>query len=413
MSYDFDFYKKLYETEYLTENKISDQTYEKNLKDILERNKSWTCIYPNCTRKSIFSHAISKSNSLSTIAESQHLKSLVSKRNSREKSLSIGDIGINDATAFNGFCLEHDGIFHEIDNNELSTYKNIIMQCYRSLSATCVTELRISNIKKIAFEQQAEKINIADIEKYIENEESNALNKLPPDGKNNILEFLKSNLKKLAENESRRARKLMELPNQLLEKIELFDDRPIGKHNVFYTENITHQIIYRCLDFKVPVAINGFIPVVTLNTIQNFFFIVIPYEKSTFLIGVIPKYCPQKVLDYLNDKFSSDASALDLIESLLVWCDDWHISPSAIENLPALKRDTFIHDCIFKDEIKFPKEYDMTIFDALRNEISIKKNNDVFLKRIELIPQRESHDARYRKMIKILCNQAVENMDLD
>lgn len=413
MTHDFDFYKKIFETEYLTEHKISDQKHEKNLNDILKRNNSWKCIYPNCANNSIFSHAISRSNSLSTIAEGQHLKSLVSKRNSREKYLSIGDIGINEATAFNGFCLQHDGIFHEIDNNELSTYRNILMQCYRSLSAACVTELRIANLKKEYFEKQAEEINIANIEKYIKNEKSNDLNKLPPDDKNNILELVRFNLKKLADNESRRAQRLMELPYQLLEKFELFDGRPIGKCNVFSTEELTHQIIFRRLDFKVPVAINGFIPAKILNTIQNFFFISIPYEKSTFLIGVIPKYCPQEVLDSLCGKFSSDACSLDLIESLLVWCDDWYVEPSAIEKLPASKRDIFIHDCIFKDDIKFPQEYDMTIFDALRKEISIDKNTDIFLKRVEFMPQRESHDVRRKIMLERLCGQAVKYMDID
>lgn len=205
----------------------------------------------------------------------------------------------------------------------------------------------------------------------------------------------------------------MELPNQLLEKIELFDDQSIGEFNVLSTEELTHQIIFRRLDFKVPVAINGFIPAVILNTIQNFFFITIPYERSTFLIGIIPKYCPQDVLNDLCDKFSSDACALDLIESLLVWCDDWYITPSVIEKLPATKRDILIHDCIFKDDIRFPQEYDMTIFDDLRKEISTDENNDIFLKRIEFIPQRESHDVRYRRMLRRLCGQAVRNIDLD
>ncbi len=413
MSHDFELYRKIFEIEYSADHRISDQKHENNIRDILKRNNSWKCIYPNCTNNSIFSHAISKSNSLSTIAEGQHLKSLVSRRQSREKSLSFGDIGINDATAFNGFCLRHDGIFHDIDNNEPSTYGNILMQCYRSVSAACITELRIANLTKEHFERQSENISIADIDEFIKNENLKELNELPPSYRINIFKSLKSSLKKLADNESRRARRLMELPNQLLEKIELFDDLPIGQDNVFYTKELTHQIIFRRLDFKFPAAINGFIPTKILNTIQNFFFISIPYEKSTFLIGVIPKYCPQDVLNNFRDKFSSDASSIDLIESLLVWCDDWYIAPSAIEKINTIKRDIFIQDCIFKDNIKFPQEYDMTIFDTLRDEISTKKNTNVFLRRVGFLPQRESYDVRHKMMIERLSTQALRNIDID
>lgn len=71
---------------------------------------------------------------MAKIAENGHVKKLSPVRYGDEKKSKIPDIGINDATAFNGFCHLHDSIFNDIDERKIDTLRDLYLQIYRSMS---------------------------------------------------------------------------------------------------------------------------------------------------------------------------------------------------------------------------------------------------------------------------------------
>ncbi|WP_239670052.1 hypothetical protein, partial [Pseudomonas aeruginosa] len=91
-------------------DKSRDNQHERRAKEILRRSSKWVCVYPGCDEKSIYSHAVSESISLSTISENGHLLTIKSQRKGDLKELSFGKISMHDASAFNGFCNQHDDI---------------------------------------------------------------------------------------------------------------------------------------------------------------------------------------------------------------------------------------------------------------------------------------------------------------
>ena len=54
-------------------------------------------------------------------------------RQGENKELLLKKVGINQASVFHGFCKEHDQLFQGIDINGICTYKDLFLQCYRSV----------------------------------------------------------------------------------------------------------------------------------------------------------------------------------------------------------------------------------------------------------------------------------------
>lgn len=67
---------------------------------------------------------------------------------------------------------------------------------------------------------------------------------------------------------------------------------------------------------------------------RDFFFAVIPYADSRFVFGVVPKACPQSFVDGLMERFSSDPGLLDLVESVMISINEWHLTASALAEMP-------------------------------------------------------------------------------
>ncbi|EAO5075253.1 hypothetical protein E7924_25055, partial [Salmonella enterica] len=108
--------------------------YDKEISNINKRSKKHTCLYSDCLGKTIYSHAISKSISIEKISENGHVKKFSPIRHGDEKIPKISDVGINEATAFNGFCHLHDGFFNDIDEREINNLRDLFLQIYRSIS---------------------------------------------------------------------------------------------------------------------------------------------------------------------------------------------------------------------------------------------------------------------------------------
>ncbi|GAB2855634.1 hypothetical protein GCM10027277_25220 [Pseudoduganella ginsengisoli] len=319
--------------------------------------------------------------------------------------LQFGSISVHDATAFNGFCEAHDAMFLTLDTKEISDAKSLFLQAYRSVISECANESRIAALRHENFKQMdiASMLDMH-VEEYpwLEEERFKALF---------IIEYLK-----MVEAEKRRASELMQLPGQLLEKLVLLEEVPLDDFSVVSTEQLSHYIPFRRLNFKIPVALNCILSVVADNTRLDFYFAVIPYKQSTLVMGIVPKLSKQWLLDRLMQSFSCDIAALNLVESIMVCSNEWYMTPSVLAEMSSEKRDVFLHDSTFINEQRFYEDYDMTLFDSLRRAISQQYPDceaQLKLDMIDVIPQRESYQVRHKRMIDKLLSESVKLRDVD
>jgi len=107
----------------------------------LVKNKTRTCMWPECNKPAIKSHVLQKNGILRQISEDNHLIELrPTNINEIENKgiLEFNRSGVNNAYTFSGFCNEHDSnIFKEIeDENSINLY-NPLHQCLFSYRGLC------------------------------------------------------------------------------------------------------------------------------------------------------------------------------------------------------------------------------------------------------------------------------------
>lgn len=371
--------------------------HQKNVQAILKRNRKWNCLHSGCTQRSIFSHAISKAISLSVIAEEEHLSTIDSRRQHDTRNLHFGPISIHDATAFNGFCEEHDALFSDLDNREVTQAKSLLLQAYRSVISICAVESRLAKLHHDGIVNE-------DVDRVIDDLVGDHPWLLEDSGRALFL----SERSELAEAHKRRAQALMELPRELLRIMAVIEDCPLKIFGVVTTEQSSHSVTFRRLKFRIPVAVNCFLPMTEAGRRLDYYFSVIPYKDSSLVFGVIPKNVDPWMIDILDQRFSSEVGVLDLVESVMACCNEWYMSPSVLDEMPGEKREVFLHDSTFQTEQRFFEIYDMTLFDKLRRalgELRPELKAQLRLDKIEDVPQRESFEVRHRRMINKIYTQ--------
>lgn len=382
----------------------SDNRHERDLKAILGRSGKWKCLYAGCDRKSIFSHAVSKSISLASIAENGHLATVISRRHADIKKLRFDTIGVHDATAFNGFCIEHDSLFYDLDMSEITDVNGLMLQAYRSVISGGANESRLADLQH----KRLNEVNIASvIESHIE--EYPFL--LEEQRKVKFIEDFAS----VAKSHKRRAEALMQLPQDLFNALDKAENVPLPDFGFFKMESLSHYIAFRRLEFKVPVALNCAVHRVVLDARSDNFFTVIPYEQSSLVMGVVPKRTEQFLLNKLMENFKSDIGTLDLVESLISCSNEWYMTPSILADMSPEKREVFLQDVTCHTEQHFYERYEMTLFDGLRKhlaELEPELAPLLRLDKIDEIPLRESFEVRHKRMIGAILEQPVKLRDI-
>lgn len=379
-------------------DRTRDNQHERRVKDVLKRSKKWICAYPGCNSKSIYSHAISKSISLGAIAEDGHLQTIKSQRKGDVKDIIFGPIGIHDATAFNGFCSQHDALFAALDTRKIEDSRDLMLQAYRTVIAQSIEESRLATLnakeyEDIDLDEFLSKLDAAE-HPWLEDEQ--------------IQERFKAEFGKLAASTARRADNLLQLPSEILARIDVPGNQSLDGNSVLSTEQLSHYIPYRRLEVRLPVAVNAMIHGVQGGQRLDFFFAVIPYADSTFVFGVVPKVCPQSLLDGLMESFSSDPGLIDLVESVMISSNEWYLTPSVLAQMPREKKEVFLHDCTFFNEFRFYEQYDMILLEEARRNLA--KNQPEFitalrLDQVDYVPSREDFALRHERMIGAMCAQ--------
>ncbi|EPR5513913.1 TPA: hypothetical protein RQJ75_004426 [Vibrio vulnificus] len=364
----------------------------------LGRNSKTICSHHNCQNIAIFSHAISNKFSISTIAENQHLMCFKPKRYQLIKNPQFHSMGVNDCTGFNGFCKEHDDLFQEIDNNVISTYRHIKLQVYRSLAYELHSE-------KVGFYNKMELSD--DIIDNILSLFAKRKNKDLTSLEDKKIETIKRKLKdcfserqnKSIENRVKVIEVLFDYFYKLIELNDEDDGKKVNRNEftVISTDNMNYQIFYYLTDFNIPVSLNTKITL-SGSDILNYYFIVVPYENESVIIGLVPDCSPDFINKKIQKSFDDKLSVVNFIESIISSCDGWFIKPSVLNDLSDDARTVFLNDCMFINERRFYQDYDLSLFNQLKSDIT---GNRVECFRRD-VPEREDYETRYNNMMKVI-----------
>ncbi|HDI3197224.1 TPA: hypothetical protein PMB05_003797, partial [Vibrio cholerae] len=74
------------------------------------------------------------------------------------------------------------------------------------------------------------------------------------------------------------------------------------------------------------------------------------------------------------------------------------IKPSVLNDLSDDARTVFLNDCMFINERRFYQDYDLSLFNQLKSDIT---GNRVECFRRD-VPEREDYETRYNKMMKVI-----------
>lgn len=362
------------------------------------------CLYPKCSSESIKSHAISKRYSLDTISDANHLYHFAPKQFSQDmRRPNFNRIGTLSATSHNCFCNLHDGIFKPLDTREISTSNDVILQAYRSLCVLMNQEKSaVIKIYKLKSKDAFKKIPKKDAEFFLKiNGHAELIPKLDDV---QVLDIVRrkihTTITEVLEDELLEVKRLSDY---LFRIWEFNEDSfiPIGELQTLTTDNMKHTVYYYKTNFQIPVSVSGVnygrIDGKTIKTYS----IVVPYDKSSVVIGIIPNelLINEEVAVKINDFFSSDFRVVQYVESVMSTCDSWYLKPSVLDNMSEAKRNLFCLDCMFVNERELFAEYDFSIFDELKFSI-VSDNEKVMLEgELSRIPLREEYDIRYERMI--------------
>lgn len=361
-----------------------------------------SCMYPNCFDENVKSHAVSRSISLESIAEDFHLYSFVPRQNGRDKKEPwLKKVSTNKATRHYCFCDTHENFFKKLDDFEIESSKDILLQVYRSLCVAYNQEkTAVISLGKLNELDSYKDISVETVEKFLRDSKSENL--IPMLTEPSILKVVQRKIKFLLSEAV--DDELVEI-EKLLDKIKILSDKvdiisiPCNELQTVSFESLDHTIFYYKTDFQIPVALNsvqhGKIGINKIRVYST----VIPYSNSSVIIGVLPNLLlrDQVLVDSINDYFSSECKVVKYVESIMSTSDGWFLKPSVIDRMPKEKKDFFCTDCMFLNERKLFRDYDVSIFD----ELKIKKFN-MSPEELSFIPIRPDYEARYKNMLEAM-----------
>ncbi|MCW8332013.1 hypothetical protein MD588_24780 [Photobacterium sp. SDRW27] len=364
-------------------------------KEHLGRNKFTVCSYPECDKIAIYSHAISKKISISSIAEDNHLTFFNPKRRGSVKVPKFDSIGINDCSGFNGFCKDHDDLFQEIDKNIISTSEHVKLQLYRSLSFELHKD-KVGMFQNIKLDDEHATQALIDLNIISSESESTC------DLRNLVKRKFDFLMRESLDDKLWLIEKLSLYMLHLL-KIKDYFEFQTDTFYAFSTDNLKHQVFYYMTSYNIPVAINTKI---TLSDAEplNYYFIVIPFEGKSLIMGIVPDDSQKLIQDKINSVFNEELSVIKFIESVISSCDGWYIKPSIIDNMPDEKKKVFLDDCMFINERRFYQDYDLSIFDGLKMEICGLEHDS---EELTVFPNRDEYESRYNVMMEAITRSII------
>ena len=318
------------------------------------------CIYPGCNNKSvIYSHTISKSTFLKFIAEKQHV--LTPAFDFQHRRFAMKSVGINKASAFPGFCEDHERLFFDFEiDGIIRSNHHVYLQVFRTICREAVIKkIQINTLNKY-IEKLTKRITKNSV-KFIE---SKLGKKFITDHNVTLNSLSFTNLSEgiavaeKSKNKLERLLKLLEedyLPNATKEieekgewlahyRIDIEESAPVclsGLGNFSVNDNATHHNVHAILN-------------------------VLPNPNKIFLsITVLLKH--QKYLqDYLAHFLNHLNGPLNMIEAWMGnGTDHWFIKHSEWEALPHDRKKKILAD-MYDESQNIGAHFQRSILDSIR-----------------------------------------------
>lgn len=368
-------------------------------KQYLKSYKGGHCLYDCCTENAILSHTFSKEASLRTIADNGQLIHFDPQWKNDRCNLVFNPIGINDASAFHGFCQPHDSLFKNLDARIINTEMDAILQVYRSISRWIYINERSSKFQR----------------EYFTDLKDSRLDTSEKHCSSIILEL---------NNE------LVELFNKLQEIIKLYSasyNAVLGKRRNIKIAN-RWSILYVHLDYQIPAALctnsccefhtsKGVFPT---NIIWN----VVPGENKTDIMIILDTNTINEHLSENDHKLSveeywdiicqSDLTILECIEAAMMTNEEWFLSPKVYSSISDEKKKTMEIDIRYKCFGSYVWDLvDYSIFDDIRSQLisiekdeKIKKRAEEKLKYVPEMPSQAEIDAWEAELSQKIYDQS-------
>lgn len=372
---------------------------ERNFKlrysNLLAKKHSHTCLYPQCQNKSISAHTISKKSVLRKISTNSFVVSnnfdivrgalkneeeIFNPRNEINFKFKK-DKGIQDSSTFNGFCREHDNsLFASIDDNGITTIEDIFLQLYRTSSKyffvnNMVRKAELDVLGKESFyNKKFEKMKVFNLE--------------------TIIIFLEN------------------LFIEQEDQIEFKEKIVITGNQFFMYELFSLRVIYKKINMSLPLALENNFSLHKNNKNHNSLFILIPDDVCTHIIilcheDILPEYGNYLSSKDINNICEKEKDALNkirilnLVESIFISDSNFYLNPEYFKMWSKKKVKILEQDFYFFQERKFLEEYEVSIFDDIREEICKELPDDMKkheMKKIGYIPHRPSIEDRIINM---------------
>lgn len=338
--------------------------FHDKMQRLLARKARHECMYPGCKNSAIHAHAISKEHALRGVAENGQLVHPVPIRDDDGifKEIRFKEVGMQGATTFKGFCIEHDALFSSLDKQGVITQGDVFRQLYRSFSSIVFSDnvYRASAIHAGDFENFNEAFELT---KSISAERALALSYDLIDGYNSADDAL---------------------PEEKRVKLTPFSR----------TAGMDAQILFRRINVPYPVALQKRFSFRDENNhFFDMFVFVIPSESSTTLLIL----CRPDYSEQLLGKIQTPISTLNFIESCMICDGHWWLSPRVVRKWSTQKQQLIEDDYWNFHELAFGNDYDISIFDEIRERLcrdlpSEQKANE--LAKIDNLPVRKSRELR-------------------
>ncbi len=346
------------------------------------------CMFQDCNETCIQSHSISR-RFLELISEENNVicpiidpcnigRNIQELENSTKPNIKFEKLNILTASKFRGFCKEHDNkLFEHLDNYGIENQRDILLQLYRT---TC----------KYIFTN--EKVIQSEMETYGYQYWANS-------------EFEEKISLSLSKIKNSLAALLLNCPNlDTTFNIDLNSTLIIDPSS--YSLNSEIKILYKKLPNNFNMALEKDLIIPIDNQISHCVVVVFPEKKHSNLMVISS---PQVInMIFTQKNIGSSIAILNMIESILMQDSYFYISPSIYNNWSNEKKQIILEDFFFCTERKFLQEYDISIFDSVReaiieNEaIDVKKHE---LLKIKMLPSRKSFSERF----SVFCNMTLKD----
>ncbi|MBW2570123.1 MAG: hypothetical protein JRE47_12360 [Deltaproteobacteria bacterium] len=342
--------------------------------------QSRRCIYPKCTKRTIKkSHSIPKSASLNIISENGHVLKPDFDEYGKELKVKIKSVGINNASAFPGFCEEHERLFSIYENDaKIDTYKKALLQSYRAICREIVVRKNdrfVLNQLYREYKDVLEKESLKCVKGLLKNLiELGEIKQIKIDGGDGLLLNFEKQIKYI---------------NKVIVTLEDYSDTIISE---ITSDTKSSDLILSALtiDYVLPIALCGFanseLQVNGSRTEFTLIMNIVPINKETYIICATNKKNKEIFDEYMKFCHQHHLSVLNMVESFMIFgSDHWFIQPSKWHTLPDDRKEILLADILQSNE-SFLEMYPLSIFDEARKtfiDLFLRNTKDRKLTNIE------------------------------